>query len=376
MVVDTPVVAHLQIQKDLAMDHDDIATAAAVQFAGLGLTGIALIPLAYRYGRRPIYLASALVQICASIWLANIATKPEYLVCIAMVGVGAAATQTLVPMTIADLFFVHQFATMNGWFLFAQGTGAFLGPVAAGYIVKFQGWRWIGAWTAILLGVSFLLILFLLEESTFVPTALEQDVKLNDDDVFFCRPFSYGSTTEHVDLVDINRRMTTKVLELPPGPKTLRQRFALITRTKRPIKERFLSPFVILISFPAVAYAAVTYGSIMAWLAMYEHVAAAKLFSAPYNFDSKDMGLFGIPPFIGHSIGSLVVPVLTDRWMVKLARQNGGVYQPEMRLRLAIPGAIFTCAGILIFGIGISKVRVVSTLWVIAPANKLFFCAS
>lgn len=362
MVVDAQLVAHLQITDNLGMNHDDIATASAVKFAGLGLTGIALIPLAYRYGRRPIYLTSALVQIVASTWLAFVDTKYEYLVCSVLVGVGAAATQTLVPMTIADLFFVHQFATMNGWFLFAQGTGAFLGPVAAGYVVMLQGWRWIGAWTAILLGIAFLLILFLLEESTFVPTALDQDIKLKDDDVFFYRPFSYGSTTEHVDLVDINRRMTTKTLELPPGPKTLRQRFALITRTKRPIKERFLAPFVILISFPAVAYAAVTYGSIMAWLAMYEHVAATKLFSAPYNFDAKDMGLFGIPPFIGHSIGSLVIPALSDRWMVKLARQNGGIYQPEMRLRLAIPGAIFTCAGILIFGIGIAKVRMSFTL--------------
>lgn len=356
------------------MSHDDIATAIAARFAALGLTGIALIPLAYRYGRRPIYLASALVQIIASTWLANVATKNEYLGCSVMFGVGEAANQTLVHMTIADLFFVHQFATKIGWFLFAQGTGVFLGPVASGHIVMLQGWRWIGTWTAILLVISFVLILFLLEESTFVPTAPDQDTRLNDEEVILCRPFSYGRTTEHVDLVDINRRMAIKVLDLPPGPKTLTQRFALITRTKRPIKERFLAPFVILISFPAVAYAAVTCGSVVAWLEVSQHVAAAKLFSAPYNFDSKDMGLFGIPSFIGHSIGSLVTPLLTDRWMVKWARQNGGIYQPEMRLRFAIPGAVFTCAGILTFGIGIAKVRVVPTLWVIEHANKLFFC--
>lgn len=357
----TPQVVTVQLRDDLGMDSDDIALSFVFNFIGLGLAGVGLIPLAYRYGRRSMYLISALIQIGASIWLGSVTTKYEYFVCMLIAGMGASVTQTLVPMTIADMFFVHQFATMNGWYLFAQGTGAFLGPAISGKVVKTAGWRWVWWTHGVVLSVAFIGILFLLEESTFVPNDREDKKNKADGEelFFFNRPVSYGSNdgaaNNHVDLVDINRTMAMRVPELPPLPKTLRQRFALITKTKRPIGKRFLAPFVILVTFPAVAYVALTYGAVMAWLAMFQHVAVTVLGKAPYNFDSEGIGLFSLAPFIGHTIGVVVVPMLSDRWMLRLARQNGGIYHPEMRLRIAVPGAIFTFIGILMFGLSTAK---------------------
>ncbi|KAK2589515.1 hypothetical protein QQS21_012808 [Conoideocrella luteorostrata] len=361
-LVDMPQVAIPYLQRDLFISDEELSLGRTLNFVGLGLGGICLIPLAYRYGRRPIYLLSALIQVPAAIWLGNVTSKYEFFVSSFLVSFGAAVTQTLVPMTITDMFFIHQFATMNGWFLFSQGTGSFLGQVVTGFIVQNHGWRWAWRCAAILLSFTFFVMLFMLEESTFVPLAPNEDGKVHDEELFFNRPFSYGSTTDGhdpIDLVDINRTMAapaqaqadTQTPSLPPRPKTLRQRFALVTATKRPIQRRFLAPFVILCTFPAVAYAAVTYGATMAWLTMCYHVAARKLVATPYNFNSRDMGLFGLAPFIGHTIGSLAIPALSDIWIVKLARQNGGIYHPEMRLRLAIPAGVVTWAGILFFGL-------------------------
>lgn len=327
--VHAPVETHVLLQKGLDMTRDDVAIATAIKFSGLGLASIALIPLAYRYGRRPIYLLSSLVQISASIWLANVMTKYEYMLCSAIVGLGGASTQTLVPMTIADLFFVHQFATMNGWFLFAQSTGAFLGSLATGCMVHSHGWRWIWWWTAIFLGIAFVLILFLLEESTFMPTSPTQDLGSDDEEIRLYRPHSYQSTMEHVDFVRVNHTMTSKDLDLPPRPKTLRQRFAFITRTEQPVKERFLSPFVILVKFPAAAYAAVTYGSLVAWFALCEHVATERLIVQSYIFNAKDRDLLKLPSFLCYTIGSLVIPALGDCWMVKLAKRTVEYINPR-----------------------------------------------
>ncbi|TWU73853.1 hypothetical protein ED733_005518 [Metarhizium rileyi] len=350
-----PPVAYVDLQTDLSMRDDDNALQRAFTFVGLGLAGIAFIPLAYRYGRRPIYLMSALTQVLASLWMASVRTKYEFFVSSAVAGAAGSVSQTLVSMTVTDMFFVHQFATMNGLFLFAQGAGAFLAPAVAGYIVEYQGWRWVYRWTSILLGLVFLLMLFCLEESTFVPAPPSKLVEPESEDVFD-RPVSCGSTAGHVDLVNINRTMAMKVTDIPAPPKTWRQRFALMTRTGRPIKKRFISPFVVVASFPAVTYAAVTYGSVMAWLSIYEVATAVTLFKTPYSFRATHMGLFELSPFIGHTIGSLLVSALSDRWIVHLARKNGGIYHPEMRLWFAIPGAVLTCAGILIYGIGIVKV--------------------
>ncbi|KAG8416170.1 hypothetical protein J3459_013716 [Metarhizium acridum] len=363
-------ITYAGLRADLGVSGDEIALERSLSFVGLGLAGILLIPLAYRYGRRPMYLTSTLTQAFAALWIASVRTKPEFFVSSVVTGAAASVSQTLVPMTVADLFFVHQFATMNGLFLFAQGSGTFLGPVVAGFIVDAQGWRWAFRWTAAVLAFTFVLMLFFLEESTFVPSPPGKDIELSDEEVFFNRPVSWAS--EHGDLVDINRTMTmpaTTVVGLPAPPKTWKQRFALITRTKRPIKERFTSPFVILVSFPAVAYAAITYGSVMAWLLVHQHVSALKMPDAPYNLDSFDMGLLGLAPFVGHTLGSVVVAALSDRWMVHLARKNGGIYHPEMRLWLAIPGAILTCAGILIFGIAVAKV---APLFLIGFSSAVF----
>ncbi|KID82513.1 Major facilitator superfamily transporter [Metarhizium guizhouense ARSEF 977] len=361
LLLEAPHVSYTSLQADFAISDNELALERSLNFVSLGLTGIILIPLAYRYGRRPMYLMSSLLQVLASLWIANISTKYEYFMSSIIAGAAASVSQTLVPMTITDLFFMHQFATMNGMYLFAQGTGAFLAPIMAGFIIELGGWRWAFRWIAAVLGVTFLLIFILLEESTFVPSPPGGDVEveLDDENFFFHRPVSWISATEPVDLVDINRTMTistTKAIQLPPPPKTWKQRFALITKTKRPIKKRFITPFIIIISFPAITYAAITYGSVMAWLSIYQHVTAVKLFQTPYNFSSFNMGIFGLAPFIGHTLGSVVVSALNDRWIVYLAHKNGGIYHPEMRLWLAIPGAILTCAGIIIYGIAIAKV--------------------
>lgn len=271
-------------------------------------------------------------------------------------GAGASVTEALVPMTITDLFFIHQFATMYGWYIFAQGTGAFLGPVISSFIVEAQDWRWMSWYMAVAFGVTALLVLLVAEESTFVPNIDNQIDAKEQEENFFNRRVSYGSamtTTEPLDLVNLNRGV---YLDLPPGPKSFKKRFAFVTRTGRPIKERFFSWMVILVNFPGVAYAALTYGFIMAWLELLGYTILTRMPTEPYNLDIRGVGLFNLAPFLGHLIGTLSIPPLSDRWIVARAKTSDGIYEPEMRLWFAVPAGVFASAGILIFGLGISEV--------------------
>jgi len=357
-----------ELQQDLKLSDGDMSIVGTLEYAGLGLTGIGLIPLAYRYGRRPIFLLSVAIQFASAVGSAVISDKAGNLVTDTLVGVGASVAMTIVPMTIADLFFVHQFATMSGLFMFAQSIGAFLGPTIAGFLVDLKGWRWMRWGNAIALAVNFVVVLFLLEESTFVPnTRGHSDIKTKakEPESFYNRPYIlFTKDDEPMDIVDMNRLMTPRApprapepsLDLPPEPKSLRERFALITNTQRPIKERFLAPFVILISFPAVAYTALTYGGTMAWLEMMQYIMLTRLDSLPYNYSPQEVGLFNLAPFLGHLLGCLVVAPLSDRWIVRLAHKNGGIYHPEMRLWITLPAALFVCGGMLLFGIGIAQV--------------------
>ncbi|KAM3425889.1 hypothetical protein NHJ13734_009836 [Beauveria thailandica] len=282
-LLDIPIIGQALVQRELDMTDSDIAMATAFNFVGLALAGILFMPLTYRYGRRPIYLLSIMIQFAGSMWVASVQTKPEYVICSIVLGIGGSIAQIIVPMTIADLFFVHQFATMNGWFLFAQGTGAFLGPVAAGFILASQGQSWMWWWNAIFLTALFVLVFFGMEESTFVPDiqspagGMSKESDSHNDCLF-------GFDTEDLDLVDIHRKMS-----VAPTAKALRTRLSLITHTKRPIKKRFLTPFAMLVKLPAVSYTAITYGFIMACLAMIMAVLATRMASSPYNFDSRTL---------------------------------------------------------------------------------------
>lgn len=363
MVLDIPPVAYGQLVEDIGITFQLSNVAAALNFAGLAIGGVLLIPFTYRYGRRPIYLISIAVQLAAAIWAARITSKGEYLASSMLGGLGGAISETIVQITIVDLVFVHQYATMNGVFLVTQGVGAYLGPVAAGYIVQSQGWRWMWWWCVIFIASTLVLVLLFFEETTYVAaidgTPVAASPKDDTDE-------SVGKEWQEVNTL----ANTASIGSTPPksasrpfrgrgvtSSKPLRKRLALVTHTEGPIKHHFLAPFTILFQFPAVAYTAVTVGSVMSWMAVMISVAATRMIEPPYNFGPSAIGLINLAPFVGQLISGLLAAPFSDKCIVKMARRNGGLYEPEMRLWLALPGAVLVPAGVLMFGIGIAHVR-------------------
>ncbi|EGX96116.1 Major facilitator superfamily transporter [Cordyceps militaris CM01] len=372
--VDLTLIRNRYLAADLAMDAPQLAVSTSFRYIGMALAAILFIPLGYKYGRRPAYLASTLLQLAAAVWMALVRHPWEYRAANCLAGAGAVVAQALVPMTITDLFFVHQFATVYGLVVFAQGVGCFIGPILVSEIGSHHGrdWRWSPWAMAVAFGVTALLVLVAAEESTFVPNIdarlaakQQEEEDARAPSTFYNRRVSYGASTddgsiadelELLDLVNVNRQAGRSVyLDLPPGPRPLRKRFAFVTPTGRPIRRRFLSAFVILGTFPGVIYAALTYGFLMAWLSLFSLVVQTQMTQPPYNLDRRGLALLDLGPLLGHFLGSLVVPPLSDYWVVSKARRSGGMYEPEMRLWFALLGGVFVAAGILIFGLGIGE---------------------
>lgn len=387
--VDLSLLGDRSLAADLALSDAALATSTSIRYLGTALGGPLLIPFAYKYGRRPLYLVSLFLQLGAAVWTARITRPWEYQAANGLAGAGAAVAQSLVPMTVTDLFFVHQLGTAYGLFVGAQGMGSFVGPILSEMIMaRHEGdWRFM-AWTmAAALGGTAVLVLFGAEESTFVPN-LDNHLaaKSVKDSMGMAssseRPPSYAASSHYStdedtslsasvpdedntqDLVNITRAAGCGVyLDLPPGPRPLRQRFALATPTGRPIRRRFLSSFVILARFPGVVYAALTYGFMMAWLSLFLYIVSTQVKNAaPWHLDRHELALLDLGPLGAHLLGTLVVPRLSDLWIVSRARNsqsNGrgaGVYEPESRLWFSLGGGVFVAAGILIFGLGLAEV--------------------
>ncbi|CAG8238503.1 unnamed protein product [Penicillium nalgiovense] len=326
---------------------------AATNYGGLAVGCIFFMPLVHKYGRRPIYILSVALQFAACIWQANMITIGDLMGSGAISGIGGAISEIVVQITIADMFFVHQHATMNGWYVIVQSAGAFLGPVASGYIVVAQGWRWMWWWCVIFFGVTLLCVIFLFEESKYVPIMDGREVTADAQ-----RTGELSKSHKDGDVSDVKSTDGTVASRVHTNPniqmKTYFQRMALVTTTDEALWPHFYQPIVALFTFPAVSYAAITYGSVLSWFAIMTSLQASYMIIPPYNFDAVGVGLMNVAPFVGALLGFPFGGYLSDKSILWLSKRNGGIYEPEMRLWLALPIAITGPGGILMFGLGLA----------------------
>lgn len=101
---------------------------------------------------------------------------------------------------------------------------------------------------------------------------------------------------------------------------------------------------------PAVSWTAYTYGCSVAFATSFS-VSLSQVFGkAPYHFSTSATGLTVISSFIGALLGNAIPGPLSD-WLVKyMSRKNNGIYEPEFRNVLCLPGLIFGLIGFWGFG--------------------------
>jgi hypothetical protein len=109
-------------------------------------------------------------------------------------------------------------------------------------------------------------------------------------------------------------------------------------------------PFI-LFAYPAVLWSALVYSLSIGWLiVLSESVATIYENKETYNFSALGTGLVYISPFVGGVLGTAVAGRVSDIIVRYMTRRNGGIYEPEFRLVMAIPVALSTAAGLMGFG--------------------------
>jgi MFS family permease len=341
--------------EELGLSINTLNASAAVNYGGLAIGCIFFIPFVHKYGRRPLYIISVVVQLASCVWQAKVQSGGSLIGANILSGLGGAISETVVQITIADVFFVHQHATMNGWYLVFTSIGAFLGPVASGYQVISQGWRWMWWWCVIFIGINLIAVIFLFEESKYIPTFAGQQAQVTQGARRASLEGQDSTKTDTIKGAEAGTvERTVSYIDNTIPPKTYRQRMALVTKTDSPIIQHFYQPIQILFTFPAVTYTALTYGGVLATFAIMTSVQATYLILPPYNFGAEGVGLMNLPPFIGGIFGFIVGGWLNDWSALWFSKRNKGIFEPEMRLWLALPAAIILPAGILMFGIGLA----------------------
>ncbi|KAG9241682.1 major facilitator superfamily domain-containing protein [Calycina marina] len=159
-------------------------------------------------------------------------------------------------------------------------------------------------------------------------------------------------------------------IQAPPPAKTLQsrrnytahlQRRSTLTflQTMKPYNGRLhrdnwlkvaMRPFI-LFTYPAVLWSSMVYACSVGWLiVLSESVAIVYREPTTYNFSALSTGLVYISPFIGGILGTAVAAKVSDFIVQELAKRNGGLYEPEFRLIMAIPSTLATVLGLIGFG--------------------------
>ncbi|KAJ5889046.1 hypothetical protein N7495_009087 [Penicillium taxi] len=111
-----------------------------------------------------------------------------------------------------------------------------------------------------------------------------------------------------------------------------------------------IRPFI-LFAYPSVLWSTVMYTLSVGWLIVIsESVSTIYESKEKYGFTALQTGLIYISPFVGGLLGTAVAGKVSDVVVRYLTRRNGGVYEPEFRLVMAIPIALSTVIGLMGFG--------------------------
>ncbi|GAA5842485.1 hypothetical protein JCM11251_007328 [Rhodosporidiobolus azoricus] len=324
---------------------DKIAATNAALVLAIGAAMIPFATLAIKFGRRPAYLFAAILLLVGSAWSAAKPDLNNLLASRIVQGIGMVPTESTATATIGDLFPVHERGMRSAIWGLALIGGINIAPIVSGVIIDNPNLGWKYCFYTILpfFALSLILMFVFLPETAYDrAAALETDRGATVD-----QAAAYEAAHEKEDKGSIEQREDVESADsnqyLPA--KTLLQEMKPWSGyvNKDPILKIFLRPFPLLMS-PVVLWGFLTYG-IASLLLVLLSATSSFVFSTAYGFKSRQTGLVSISPLVASIIMSLVAGYVSDFLTTFMARRNKGVFEPEHRLIIMIPYAIFVIFG-------------------------------
>ncbi|GAB7352690.1 hypothetical protein MBLNU459_g3051t1 [Dothideomycetes sp. NU459] len=346
------------ISKATHLTVGDLVSGTGAMFLFYGWGCIVWQAMALQYGKRPAYLlsmaGSVVIMACAPLCTTN----GPYLANKILQGFFGAPVESLCEISMTDIWFAHErplFLAVYGLSLAASGK---LAPVFAAFINTSQGWKWTLWWCAIGIAVAFVYCFFLMEETNY-------DRQM---------PHSTSSASSSVEVVTESETVTTEkpvsekdgqaakeasfdptsteIGQISYPRKTYLQKLSIIDK-KRPnrILDIMWAPFKFF-TFPVVVWAGFMYGTNgLVWSGIL-NATASPLYTKTYHFDSNEVGFAYFGAVVGMVLGSLWVAYVGPRLVMRLARRNGGVAEPEHILWLFSASLVCVPFAMLLWGLG------------------------
>lgn len=139
----------------------------------IGVSNLALIPLAIAVGRRPVILITGVIAVVGAIWAGFSQSLDSHLGARVIQALGAGTVESLIPFVIQDLCFIHQRNTWMSGIFAAQGIIIIAIGFASPYIIIYLSWRYVYYITAAGAGLFLIGCYFFLPETRWQRTRAE-----------------------------------------------------------------------------------------------------------------------------------------------------------------------------------------------------------
>ncbi|KAI3581715.1 major facilitator superfamily domain-containing protein [Fusarium oxysporum f. sp. albedinis] len=411
----TPLIAagFTDVAVEFNVSVEKVALTTGLCMTGLGIGAVIASPTAILYGKRPIYLAGAIIFIGTALWSGLSPSFESLLVARVFQGISISPVECLPSATIAEIFFLHERAYRIGIYTLLLLGGKNLIPLAGAAIIGNLGWRWAFFIMAIVVAFAFCL-LFLFVPETFwdrtpsrkpshKPSLLRRMSSRRGEHILTAMAEGKSSDekalirsrndNKHVgfseDSEDQNKISSEGATPSPiesekngessgsakqSDPETASPTYPVPNNYTQDLRQKparsfvqhmkvfngrlnndnwfkvMIRPFILLV-YPAVLWSAIMYSCSIGWLIVLAETMAM-IYRDPhrYNFTAIQTGLVYLAPFIGAVLGTGVAGKISDILVRSMARRNGGLYEPEFRLIMALPILVTTCMGLIGFG--------------------------
>lgn len=141
----TPILAagFTNVAATFDVTSSQVALTTGLYMMGLGLGSVVASPTAILYGKRPVYLVSAVVFIITSAWCALSPNLPSLILARIFQGMSVSPVECLPSATIAEIYFLHERAYRIGIYTLLLLGGKNLVPLVSAVIIQTMGWRWV-----------------------------------------------------------------------------------------------------------------------------------------------------------------------------------------------------------------------------------------
>ncbi|KAK7897451.1 hypothetical protein LTR67_005340 [Exophiala xenobiotica] len=272
------------------------------------------VPFSNVWGIRVSFLVATLGAAGFSIWAAVAPSFEEFVAARVLSSFFYSSPEALGPQIVADVFYLHQRATVTGIFTFFQFVGFSIAGLIGGFATLNLGWR---APSWIMVGLTFgafIAIFFLLPETTYTRAG----------------HFKPGEKRRIID--------SLRLWSASGGGNS---------KVKKPLNA-FKYPWFYAVH-PIVICNTIFFSLVLA-TNDYMLTTSSTSFTFQYNFSLSDVALTSIAPTIGTCLGIIYGGVCNDKYVSWQRKRAGGTFVPEMRLPMLILTAVFGPAGLIMFG--------------------------